>query len=1502
MKTQKSRNSRQPVKDYSSVCHQQGRMLTDSDLTEQALISRDRLNEALQDVIGSGTPRHGALLQVTEAGDARIPTLHWGRVYIDGVPAEVRPGPGAPDADRFDYAHQLSYPQAPDLPAAAYRFYVDVWERSVIWLEDEMLRDPGLHGADTTTRTQTMAQVKWCDAGIDPICPDVNPSIGDARLRLVLRSFATSADPCDPCADELELNDPVGNYLFRVEVHDVSYDIADQPEAVVLKWSSENGAEAYATADVPPDFASNQFVYEFFDDVTEKQLGVHLGRDPGNQRIIDGQRQSPVNSFSDSTPLAKAFVRRWDGWCRVEKIGSDWQLTEGFEGGIDLTSGVGLDKPGHVTQGGDTLGIELRVISLQLQLADFPLLAGDYWTTPVRESIHQQGEVLLQDAETAGGVPPEGEVHHYMLLVDVDSAAVLTLPETSECDRYNACQLPQFPSLTDLHAGDICFDNNSCDMPQVNTVQDALDHLCQERDLRWHNRHLHGWGVVCGLTLECDPQDPAGVLLNTGYALDCMGNDMVVEAADKSLRNLNILKLLKEAQIDPATLDDEPGLCLYLDHTDDRELVVRIERYEADSESWMDRLRDTLLFDFYDDCIVGLIETLTGELGDTNVKARCALTKCGHELIRPVQRRTLTLTNILFQSRQGESSTVLNISHCEHALLKDLYERLRSHLRSKTFCAQFQNMAFPKYPFAADERCRATWFTPEPLDHVRLHPEGKLAFGWRRSSARVFLFQQLEKACLGDLVGYFDVPQLDKGSISDLTINSDNVIHIAGIVHEEDSLFARGKLGEINQDGCEIEVEWQTSFMCGVKVVQLKQSPWSTKQLYAVGLCKGAYLIDPDALFAEQKIERNPDWAFPASGHIDFDVKGTRLVCTAAVDKADCSKGQYNRLAIFSAALDADVAAQPVMLLLPMVNQRPVQGSDGLVLAQSDAPGSNSSAGFSAANLSKNLVLFLVADIGDKKALCRFDVSGLKQTDDGLQAWSGQFYHQFDAAGHISLKYVRGGKLDGVVATRYAMHDMQYIPGDQRRYQKELLSSIPVQAGPVDVALNDSQQEVHVLNHLGQSITVLTYELQAYQQQRPLLQQYRTDVIAAYYQLLSGLLQYLKDCFCNHLLIQCPECDTEVDKVYLGCLTLKSGEVYNICNFTKRKYVKTFSAFSYWLSLIPIGPLVSWAIERLCCLVLPNYFRQKENRTLAIGPQQLGAFSAVMNTDHSNMLQAVSLAGGDLVKKGLNDLVRAGYKDNSSFRDLVGTEYRYRPGVGKTAKPVAATNQVLLEKVDSIEIERARTTREVAALQHEVSTLRQEKEAAEKRFQALASDYNNVLVKRVDVVEADKQKAEKEVTALKSELSTLREEKQAAEKRFQALESDYNNVLVKRVDAVEADKRQAEADVTELKSEITRLKQERSSSEKRFSAMEKDILELKKLRTNVTPIINAEQPVSSIEGITPANIRVLEANNITTVKQLAESDVNRLKELGIKQNTATSLIKKANDRLKIREP
>lgn len=44
---------------------------------------------------------------------------------------------------------------------------------------------------------------------------------------------------------------------------------------------------------------------------------------------------------------------------------------------------------------------------------------------------------------------------------------------------------------------------------------------------RLHNRFLHGWGVVCGLEVVCDPCTK-NVIVRTGYAIDPCGDDIVV--------------------------------------------------------------------------------------------------------------------------------------------------------------------------------------------------------------------------------------------------------------------------------------------------------------------------------------------------------------------------------------------------------------------------------------------------------------------------------------------------------------------------------------------------------------------------------------------------------------------------------------------------------------------------------------------------------------------------------------------------------------------------------------------------------------------------------------------------------------------------------------------------------------------------------------------------------------------------------------------------------------
>ncbi|MBB3219827.1 hypothetical protein [Pseudoduganella umbonata] len=61
-----------------------------------------------------------------------------------------------------------------------------------------------------------------------------------------------------------------------------------------------------------------------------------------------------------------------------------------------------------------------------------------------------------------------------------------------------------------------------------------LDRYMTDKN-RLHNRHLHGWGVACGLEVVCAPCQGEGdggkVLVRPGYALSPCGNDIVVPAA-----------------------------------------------------------------------------------------------------------------------------------------------------------------------------------------------------------------------------------------------------------------------------------------------------------------------------------------------------------------------------------------------------------------------------------------------------------------------------------------------------------------------------------------------------------------------------------------------------------------------------------------------------------------------------------------------------------------------------------------------------------------------------------------------------------------------------------------------------------------------------------------------------------------------------------------------------------------------------------------------------------
>ncbi len=93
---------------------------------------------------------------------------------------------------------------------------------------------------------------------------------------------------------------------------------------------------------------------------------------------------------------------------------------------------------------------------------------------------------------------------------------------------------------------------------------------------------------------------------------------------------------------------------------------------------------------------------------------------------------------------------------------------------------------------------------------------------------------------------------------------------------------------------------------------------------------------------------------------------------------------------------------------------------------------------------------------------------------------------------------------------------------------------------------------------------------------------YASRLQTGVYDTFALLLQYLLDCICYNLLPSCPT-TTYDDRVPLACVTVRDDTIVSICNFSCRQYAGAFPTLFYWLSALPIIPVISTAVRALCC-------------------------------------------------------------------------------------------------------------------------------------------------------------------------------------------------------------------------------------------------------------------------------------------------------------------------------
>ncbi|MDX8391067.1 MAG: DUF6519 domain-containing protein [Mariprofundaceae bacterium] len=1493
MKTEISRNSRQKGKRYSGVYQQQGRMFTDSDVNEQTDINKVRLDGALGDVIVSGVPREGGL-SITP--DVKIQS---GRIYIDGVAAEI-PGDGA----LVELNAQTDFPSFPVTTESDYLLYADVWERTVTAIEDERLLDDGLHGADTCTRTQTMCQIKWCKPIVDPELTAQNPHIGSAELTLTLRAASTATDQCDPCADTVDVATRTGNYLFRVEVHDVQY-VDDLPEngitSFTLKWSSENGAEQYAIGDAPDSF-KQQRAYEFFNESSEKHLGVHFPQAadfPLRGELTAGYPVSPPGGFEN--------VRRWDGYCEVDVSGN--ALTGGVEHGVTLSTANAVNSVGHVNTGA-TLSINLTAMKLQLLLDSKQLVAGDYWLGEVREDAVDRNALLPQ------GGTPEAIYHHYLTLAHVDAGNVM-LVSNGDCKRHG------FPPLNDIRATDVCYDNTTCEFPDAQNVQDALDNLCRQKGLKYHNKHLHGWGIVCGLQLECTPHGASDerqhIIIQKGSAIDCEGCDIILDHAQK----YPVLELAGElAGVSDAIENNrDVDLCIAMQMGADGEPQFNLESYNPGDVKWKDVFSDTLLMDFYEECIKEPLDAIRNLLMPEVQQG---------ELVTAADEQRITLTNMVIQLLDQVHGRYVYISPKEDLILRELHALLKEILSSKTYCAMYDGLPeFPDYPFP--ETPFSTVFGPirkgREHDRLRVHPKGAWGYTLGGEDSHIHMFDLRQEKMIAEIAH----PGGEGCVVQDVAFSPDGNHIYASALLDNKTVLAVGEM-----DGRQIK--WADSkIICDLQLVTLATSVVKPFSVYAVAKGEGLYLIDPaSAANAMTRIVK-----CNAVGHL-------------LISDSPRTESPLAFLTVGNKTGNSDVYDE--------VRAIPLQQTATMANAVKSYKWSNFSAGeddiavaFDAEN--ESMHLYVVSGLSNQatasgtvrdKQLLHFDVASgelinsrpLENTDIRL-AVSQQ-------AGQLLVSF----------ADSYRLMRLDYS------IEGEILEHHPVQLSPSSMAVAKKHGKIYVLNSVSYTISPIPakpedgIDIDA-------LAQYRDDVLKAFSALTTGLVQYLKDCFCHHLLIKCPECSDE-DIIYLGSISIRGGQVLKVCNFAKRKYVKSFPTIGYWMSILPIGRVLDIAVEKLCCAVIPDLFGKFGIKDQAAGmaisqnekpAQKLRRYAylahnadvggavniqkehwrtigdlgrqAIFTGIEQSLIekptgigktdlvgQPVEIARSQLLKRGVQVAEIKDYAPNTGLKNV--------SAFVDTPNRLAAGDQVTLYQKDgrvtfyAIQQEPAANT--VITADSEAKVLEIEQRLGDLNAQTVVADeaigkqrvaLDALDQRRLEIAKAIDVQQKTDFSGVQTSIKDLQGQATTLGKSVDTQRVALDGIDKRRLEIGKAIDAQQKTDFSDVQTTIEKLQAQKNALTTALAeqasvakAMQADIASLTKTRAGLQKQIKVDRigygPVSGVAGVGKTIEASFRELGIRTVSNLAQSDPVILTEkLNIPPARATRLVEAANKKLAV---
>jgi hypothetical protein len=435
-----TRDTFDPLRHFSRVLMQQGRVQLDADKNESDSIHLYHLRTLGKDLMGphaapstdDGVPGKG--FKIIPTGTTFM--IAAGHYYVNGILCE-------------NDIEDLTYFNQPDLPFTAeeevslaegdYLVYLDVWERHLSTVEDDYIREKALGSADTATRAQIVWQVKvlscsrleelGAELSIDTITNIKNNyesflkiltiaevmKPGTGRLRA--RARKTPDDSKDPCLTSPEASyRGAENQLYRVEVHNSSA----VDGVFTFKYSRENGSVIFPITNISGNTITlehlgrdtclglkpNDWVEIVDDDYTLRNRADALmqieGIDPENLQVT---LKNTPESLVGTDEVKHPYLRRWDQ--TGEKLENGVPVSEGPDW-ILLEDGVEIQFPEPDLETGDGSNNHMYH-------------TGDYWLIPARtatDDVEWPGTLDSPDA-----LSPQGVEHHYAPLAIITVAA-----------------------------------------------------------------------------------------------------------------------------------------------------------------------------------------------------------------------------------------------------------------------------------------------------------------------------------------------------------------------------------------------------------------------------------------------------------------------------------------------------------------------------------------------------------------------------------------------------------------------------------------------------------------------------------------------------------------------------------------------------------------------------------------------------------------------------------------------------------------------------------------------------------------------------------------------------------------------------------------------------------------------------------------------------------------------------------------------------------------------